>query len=67
MDLVLLDCQVELILKSLEFYSSQINKRNNFRKIPKTKEEDLEKSLIRDTYHQILFKYSNLNKKQKAI
>lgn len=55
----LLNCQVDLILKSLEFYCytySFIYPRSNK---SATKEENLRISLVRDTYHQILFQYKN--------
>lgn len=50
----LLDCQVDLILRSLEFYCYTyefIYPRNNK---SKSKEENLRVSLVTDTYNQIL-------------
>ena len=50
----LLDCQVDLILKSLEFYCYTyefIYPRTNK---SKSTEENLRISLVTDTYHQIL-------------
>lgn len=56
-EISLFDCQIELILKSLEVYCYDINEKYNKRKMSKTKAENSEKSLIRDTYHQILAEY----------
>lgn len=59
-NITLLDCQVELILKSLEVYCYDINEKYNKRKMSKSKVESSEKSLVRDTYNQILAEYSEL-------
>ena len=53
-ELQLLDCQVDLILRSLEFYAYTYQfiyprRRKNF-----TKEENLRICLVRDTYEQII-------------
>lgn len=53
-NVILFECQVDLILKSLELYCYDINEKYNNRKISKTKVENSEKSLIHDTYHQLL-------------
>lgn len=55
----LLDCQIDLILRSLEFYSYtyQFIYPRNGKSI--TKEENLRISLVTDTYHQILSEYNN--------
>ncbi len=45
----LLNCQIDIILKSLEFYA--------YRTKNITKEENVKSSLISDTYHQILAQY----------
>ncbi len=57
----LLNCQIDLILRSLEFYCytyqfiyPRIGKN-------RTKEENLRLHLVRDTYHQILNQYTNKN------
>ena len=53
----LLDCQVDLILKSLEFYCYTyefIYPRTNK---SKSTEENLRISLVTDTYHQIIDQY----------
>lgn len=54
----LLDCQVDLILRSLEFYSYTY--KFIYPRIGKneTKEENLRISLVTDTYEQILNQYS---------
>lgn len=59
----LLNCQIDLILRSLEFYCytyTFIYPRSNKNA---SKEENLRISLVRDTYHQILFQYKNKNEK----
>lgn len=53
-NVVLFEYQVDLILKSLEVYCYDVNEKYNNRKISKSKAENSEKSLIRDTYHQLL-------------
>ena len=63
----LLDCQVELILKSLEFYAYTY-KFVYPRKKALTKEENLRISFVNDTYEQILSEYTEKEKeKQKEI
>lgn len=54
----LLDCQVNLVLKSLQVYCYDVNEKYSRRKISITNEEASEKALIRDTYHQILSEYN---------
>ena len=49
----LLNCQVDLILRSLEFYAYTYNYIYPRRGKSETLEENLRKSLVRDTYHQI--------------
>lgn len=63
-EISLLDCQIELILKSLEVYCYDINEKYQRRKISITKAENSEKSLIRDTYHQILAEYQEAKRAQ---
>ncbi len=50
----LLDCQVDLILRSLEFYSYTYQFIYPRRGKSETKEENLRICLVRDTYEQIL-------------
>lgn len=57
----LLDCQIDLILRSLEFYSYTYQFIYPQRGKNKSKEENLRVSLVRDTYHQILDEYNNKN------
>lgn len=62
----LLDCQVDLILRSLEFYKYTYNfiyPRNNK---SKTLEENLRISLVNDTYEQILNQYG-ISKSENPI
>lgn len=61
-EITLFDCQIELILKSLEVYCYDINEKYGKRKMSKTKAENSEKSLVRDTYHQILAEYQEAKK-----
>ena len=53
----LLDCQVDLILRSLEFYSYTYQFIYLRSHKSKTQEENLRISLVRDTYHQILSQF----------
>ncbi len=65
--LELLDCQVDLILKSLEMYSYMyqfIYPRSNK---SMTNEENLRISLVKDTYEQILNEYIVSKRKNKII
>lgn len=55
----LLDCQIDLILRSLEFYAYTYQFIYPRRGKNETKEENLRISLVRDTYHQILNQYNN--------
>ena len=57
-DISLLDCQVDLILRSLEFYLYTY-KYIYPRKKSETDEENLRKALVNDTYNQILNQYNN--------
>ena len=59
--IVIFDIQLDLILKSLESYCYDTNQKYYGRKTSTTKNENLEKSLVRDTYHQLLA-YKNENK-----
>lgn len=63
----LLDCQVDLILKSLEFYSYTYQFVYPRSKKAKTKEENLRICLVRDTYEQILEEYNNENENNKNL
>lgn len=62
-DISLLDSQVDVILKGLEIYCYIVNRKYKNRKVSISKTENLEKSLIRDTYHQILYCRNKENKK----
>lgn len=50
----LLDCQVNLILKSLEFYLNTFENFSFSNDSTVNKELELQTSIIRDTYNQIL-------------
>lgn len=51
--IVLFECQISIILKALELYCYNINEKYDNRKISKSNDENSEKSLIYDTYHQL--------------
>ena len=53
----LLDCQVDLVLRSLELYGYTYRFVAPH-KVPETREEDLKIALVRDTYEQILSDYT---------
>lgn len=68
----LLNCQVDLILRSLEFYAYTYKFIYPRRGKSETLEENLRISLVRDTYHQITSQlnlneqiYYNYNKFKK--
>ena len=68
----LLNCQIDLILRSLEFYAYTYQFIYPRRGKSETLEENLRKSLVRDTYHQITSQlhlnehiYDNYNKFKK--
>lgn len=63
--ITLLDCQVDLILRSLEFYSYAY--RYIFPRKKLTDEEDLRISLVTDTYQQILSEFSNSKKENQIL
>ena len=58
-EISLLDCQVDLILRSLEFYLYTYKFIYPRRRESETEEENLRKSLVFDTYHQILNEYNS--------
>lgn len=56
-DISLLDCQVDLILRSLAFYKYTYEFVYPRRKENKSLEENLRISLVKDTYEQIFTQY----------
>ncbi len=62
--ITLLDCQVDLILRSLEFYSYTYQFIYPRRGKSETDEENLRICLVRDTYHQILNEFSKSKQNQ---
>lgn len=62
----LLDCQIDLILRSLEFYSYTYQYIYPRRYESETKEENLRICLVRDTYEQILNQFG-ISKKENPI
>lgn len=62
----LLDCQVDLILKGLEFYAYTYQYIYPRRGKSESKEENLRVSLVRDTYHQILSQYKTYNSRNSV-
>ena len=65
-EISLLDCQIDLILKSLEFYVYTY-KFVYPRKKSLTDEENLRISLVRDTWNQIFDQYRDSKIKQPII
>lgn len=59
----LLDCQIDLILRSLEFYSYTYTFIYPRTGKSESKEENLRKNLVRDTYNQILAEYNSSKEK----
>lgn len=62
----LLDCQIDLILRSLEFYAYTYQFIYPRRGKSESKEENLRICLVRDTYEQILNQFG-ISKKQNPI
>ena len=65
-DISLLDSQIDLILRSLEFYLYTYRFIYPRRRESETDEENLRKALVFNTYHQILYQY-NESKKSNPI
>lgn len=63
----LLDCQIDLILRSLEFYCYTYQFIYPRRGKSESKEENLRIGLVRDTYEQILSEFSNSKKENPVI
>ena len=63
----LLDCQIDLILISLEFYCYTYQFIYPRRGKSESKEENLRIGLVRDTYEQILNEFSNSKKENPVI
>lgn len=59
----LLNCQVDLILRSLEFYCYTYQYIYPRRGKAESNEENLRISLVRDTYHQIAYQVANQKSK----
>ena len=62
----LLDCQIDLILRSLEFYSYTYQYIYPRRGKSETLEENLRICLVRDTYEQILNEFG-ISKTENSI
>lgn len=63
----MLDCQVDLILRSLQFYAYTYKFIYPRRGKNETKEENLRLSLVTDTYEQILNQYTDSKSKKKIF
>jgi hypothetical protein len=61
----LLECQVDLLLKSLQMYCYMYQYIYPRSQKSMTKEENLRVSLVTDTYEQILNQYKNTDKSAK--
>lgn len=63
----LLDCQIDLILRSLEFYCFTYQFIYPRRGKSESKEENLRIGLVRDTYEQILNEFTNSKNENPVI
>ena len=63
----LLDCQVEIVLKSLEYYCYSANFLFDRHRKYESKETNLEISIITDTYHQIMNQFANSKSENKIL
>ena len=63
----LLDCQVDLILRSLEFYRFTYQYIYPRRGKSESKEENLRIGLVKDTYEQILNEFSHSRNENPVI
>lgn len=63
----LLDCQVEVVLKSLEYYCYSANFLFNRHKKYTTRDDELKIALVTDTYHQISNQISNSKSNGKIL
>jgi hypothetical protein len=61
----LLDCQVEIILKCLEYYCYSANFMFDRNKKYTTKEDNIRISIITDTYEQISLQFANSKSNNK--
>lgn len=61
----LLDCQVEIVLKSLQYYCYSANFMFDRHRKYTTKDDELKISLITDTYHQISIQFAKSKNAQK--
>lgn len=61
----LLDCQVEIVLKCLEYYCYSANFLYDRHRKYTTKDDELKIALITDTYHQILNQFSDSKSNNK--
>lgn len=61
----LLDCQVEIVLKSLQYYCYSANFMFDRHRKYTTKDDEFKISLITDTYHQISTQFDRSKGKQK--
>ena len=59
----LLNCQIDLILRSLEFYCYTYQYIYPRHGKAECDEENLRSSLVRDTYHQIAYQVTNMSSK----
>lgn len=65
--LELLDCQVEVVLKCLEYYCYSANFLLERNGSYTTKEDEMKISLITDTYNQIMFQQGKSRKRANLI
>lgn len=66
-NIILLNEQVELILRCLNYYCYSANYLFNRNKKYTSKEDEMQISMITDTYHQIESQYYKFKQKNKNI
>ena len=66
-NITLFECQIDLLLDSLVVYSYDTNEKYNNRKLAKSKAEDSEKALIKDTYYELMACKRENNQKEQFI
>lgn len=63
----LLDCQCEVVLKSLEYYCYSANFLFDRHRKYTSKDDELKIALITDTYHQIMNQFDNSKSNNKIV
>ena len=66
-NITLFECQIDLLLDSLVVYSYDTNEKYKNRKLAKSKAEDSEKALIKDTYYELMACKRENNQKEQFL